>query len=398
MSKKRKKKAAKPQRKRARARKADAGLRAIETALAALAHDIRTPLTGILAHAELLAASELGARERGWALGVRSAAEHLAQMTTIVCDAVRSDAVGLSLRQEPFSPRQLANDLAASLSGRAQTGGLKALVEISSALPDIAIGDAVRLRGAVENLIDNAVKFTARGAVTLRVSSKKAVRGKMQLIFTVLDSGIGLKPSEVKKLFRPFAQASEEVSRRYGGSGLGLMLVRRLARAMGGDLSVKSEPGKGSAFTLTALVVAPDAAGIEGRARNAGDAQRARTPRRILCVEDNPFGRVVLNTMLREFGDEADFVSSADAALDALKRERYDLVLMDVVLTGADGFETTRRIRKLPAPLGRIPVIGLSARANSDDQARDAGMNAFLHKPVSPADLADAIAKLHSPK
>jgi signal transduction histidine kinase len=142
MSKKRKKKAAKPPRKRVRARapKAAAGHRAIETALAALAHDIRTPLTGILAHAELLATSELGPRERGWALGVRSAAEHLAQLTTIVCDAVRSDAVGLLLRQEPFSPRQLAHDLAASLTGRAQTAGLKARSEISSAMPDIAIG------------------------------------------------------------------------------------------------------------------------------------------------------------------------------------------------------------------------------------------------------------------
>jgi CheY-like chemotaxis protein len=221
-----------------------------------------------------------------------------------------------------------------------------------------------------------------------------AARGKVQLTFSVSDSGIGLQPAEVKKLFKPFAQASAEVSRRYGGSGLGLMLVRRLARAMGGDLTVKSEPGKGSAFTLTALVAAPEAAAIKGRTSNKGDAQRARTPRRILCVEDNPFGRVVLNTMLREFGDEADFVSSADAALDALKRERYDLVLMDVVLTGADGFETTRRIRKLPAPLGRIPVIGLSARANSDVQAREAGMNAFLHKPVSPADLASALARV----
>jgi len=141
---------------------------ATETALASLAHDIRTPLTGILALAELLAASDLGERERHWANGVKSAAEHLAQLTTIVCDAVRADAAGLALRNDPFSPRRLAETIGASLSARAGTNGLTSDITIARDLPDQVAGDPVRLRAMVENLVDNAVKFTARGGFAFR--------------------------------------------------------------------------------------------------------------------------------------------------------------------------------------------------------------------------------------
>ncbi len=366
----------------------------VETALAALAHDIRTPLTGILAHAELLAASDLGARERGWALGIKSAADHLAQLTTIVCDAVRAGAVGLVLREEPFSPRAMAESLGESLSARAQTSGLKAEVLIARDLPQSVVGDAVRLRAAVENLIDNAIKFTARGKVALRVSAASAAAGKKRLVFSVADSGIGLKRADIGKLFRPFAQASEAVSRRYGGTGLGLTLVRRLARAMGGDLTVTSSPGRGSEFRLAVILPVADAGrGGEHAPRKRAGGKRTERARHVLCVEDSPYGRVILNTMLRELGDEADFVGSADAALERLARGHFDLVLMDITLNGVDGFEITRRIRALPKPLGTIPVIGLSARTDPDAEAhaRDTGMNAYLTKPVSPTALARAM-------
>lgn len=379
-------------------RKASGNARAIETVLAALAHDIRTPLTGILAHAELLAASELDARARNWALSVKGAAEHLAQLTTIVCDAVRADAVGLTLREDLFSPRHLAEELGASLAARAQTSGLKSHVDIAKTLPERATGDPVRLRAALENLIDNAVKFTARGTVSLQASSKPAARGKAELVFAVSDSGIGLKGAEVKKLFKPFSQASEAVSRRYGGTGLGLTLVRRIARAMGGDLVVTSKPGKGSTFRLSVLIAADSGEGATKTpriAKSGGD----HPPRKILCVEDSPYGRVVINTMLRELGHQADFVASGEAALEALKKGGHDLVLMDVTLNGIDGIETTRRIRALPAAAGRIPVIGISARtdARDDAKARTAGMNVYLKKPVSPRALAEAIENATPP-
>ena len=154
----------------------------------------------------------------------------------------------------------------------------------------------MRLRAAIENLIDNAVKFTARGTVKLDVSAAPAANNRARLTFTVTDSGIGLSPAEIRKLFKPFSQGSEAVSRRYGGTGLGLTLVKRLAKAMGGDLKVTSRPGRGSTFTLTVLVERiNDAARRTRKARAGGDGHGKRNAElNILCAEDNPYGRVVL--------------------------------------------------------------------------------------------------------
>lgn len=368
----------------------------VEMALAALAHDIRTPLTGILALAELLAASDIGERERGWASGIKNAAEHLTQLTTVVTDAVKADAAQLVLRHEIFSPRRLAEAVGVALTARAEAIGLAAHVSIDPDLPANLVGDPVRLRAALENLVDNAVKFTARGSVTLAVSARPASRNRVRLDFAVTDSGIGLSSADIRKLFRPFSQASAEVSRRYGGTGLGLTLVKRLAKAMGGDLTVASKPGEGSTFRLSVVVermqgAAPDTSKAQAMAHDSGPA----TARTILCVEDNPYGRVVLSTILAELGHRAEFAASGEAALAALARGKFDLVLMDVTLSGMDGLEATRRIRALADGKSRIPVIGISARSTAADAkaAHEAGMNAYLVKPVSPKKLEAALAE-----
>jgi CheY-like chemotaxis protein len=367
-------------------------------ALAALAHDIRTPLTGILALAELLAASDIGARERGWAAGIKSAAEHLSQLTTVVADAVKADAATLVLRQDVFSPRRFTQAVGTALLARAQTIGLKAEIVIDPDLPANVIGDPVRLRAALENLIDNAVKFTAQGSVTLAVAAQPATRNRVKLAFDVADSGIGLRDSEIRKLFRPFSQASAEVSRRYGGTGLGLTLVKRLAKAMGGDLTVTSRLAEGSTFHLRVVVKRmPDAA--EKETRRATKETRTQTGElSILCVEDNPYGRVVLSTILGELGHRVQFAASGEAALAAIDRLSFDMVLMDVALSGMDGFETTRRIRARSDRKSRMPIIGISARSTAADEAgaRAAGMNAYLAKPVSPQILERTIAEMQA--
>jgi CheY-like chemotaxis protein len=367
-----------------------------QTALASLAHDIRTPLTGILALAELLAASDIGERERRWASGVKSAAEHLAQLTTIVCDAARADAAGLTLRSETFSPRRLAETIAASLSARAGTNSLTSEISIAEDLPDKVKGDPVRLRAMIENLVDNAVKFTARGGLRFAVSAKPAPRGKTRLIFAVTDSGIGISPAELKRLFRPFTQANDGVSRRFGGTGLGLAAVKRLADAMGGSLSVTSKPKHGSTFTLSVPVELMKHKAGKGNGAFVPAASAPMRSLKILCAEDNPYGRVILNTILTEFGHHADFVGSGEAAVEAVSRGGYDTVLMDVTLPGVDGLEATRRIRALAESAARIPVIGLSGLSSVADQARamQAGMNVYLTKPLTPAALADALASL----
>jgi CheY-like chemotaxis protein/nitrogen-specific signal transduction histidine kinase len=373
---------------RKRRRSPQRGPRAIEVALAGLAHDIRTPLTGILAQAELLYASDLPKRERGWAEAIRGAADHLARLTTIVVDAAKADTTGLVLRNAPFSPRELAHAVAGSLSARAQGKALEVDVKIAKDLPDRVSGDEVRLRSALENLVDNAVKFTERGSIGFSASAAGAGQGRVRLVFTVTDSGIGITAADLKRLFRPFAQASEAVARRYGGAGLGLVFVKRIAKAMGGDLVVTSKPGLGSTFRLT-VMMKNTASAARRRARGIKPIPGLR----VLCVEDNPYGRAVHSAVLRELGHVVSFVGNGEAAVEAVARNEHDVVLMDVALPGIDGIETTRRIRALPAPAGRIPIIGVSGRTESRDAAaaKAAGMNAYLRKPASPAELNEAL-------
>jgi CheY-like chemotaxis protein len=371
--------------------------RAVEAALAGIAHDIRTPLTGIVALAELLATSDVGTREREWANAIKSGADHLAALTALIIDAAKADAKtgskGLTLRREPFSPRRLAEAVAAALVARAGNKGVKTETEIVPDLPAMVAGDEMRLRAALENLADNAVKFTSEGSVLFTAGVEAAGRNRVKLIFTVVDTGIGIDPRDIKKLFRPFAQASETVARRYGGAGLGLVFVKRVAEAMGGDLSVTSKPGHGTSFRLSVPADLIDAPHV-----NEQGTARAR-PRRalsILCAEDNPYGRVVMNTILGELGHRVDFVASGEAALQAAAAGGYDAVLMDVALSGLDGIEATRRIRALPDRAGQVPVIGISGRTEAGDEAaaRAAGMNYFFTKPVSPGKLAQALAAL----
>jgi len=368
---------------------------AIEASLAGVAHDLRTPLTGILALAELLASSDIGERERQWANAIKSGADHLAALTTLIVDAARADAAGLVLARETFPLRPLAEAVGRALVARAQAKGVKADIRIARDLPAMVTGDPLRLRAALENLADNAIKFTGRGTVAMTVSAdmtEAAPRERVGLTFTFSDTGIGLSPTEIRRLFRPFAQASETVARRFGGAGLGLVFVRRLAKAMGGRLTVESTPGKGSTFRLSVPVTRAD---IRPDARAIARAAAARSLT-LLCAEDNPYGRVVLNTILVELGHKVDFVETGEAAVKAVTRADYDAVLMDVTLPGIDGIEATRRIRALAGAAAKVPVIGISGRTGAREEAaaRVAGMDAYFGKPVSPAKLTEALAAI----
>jgi CheY-like chemotaxis protein len=367
--------------------------RAVEAALAGIMHDIRTPLTGIVALAELLATSDIGAREREWATAIKSGADHLAALTTLIVDAVKADAAGLIWQHEPFSPRRLAEAVGAALTARAGNKGIKAEIALAPDLPAMVAGDALRLRAALENLADNAVKFTSEGTVVFTAGFKPAGRSRVSLIFTVADTGIGIAPHEVKNLFRPFAQASEAVARRYGGAGLGLVFVKRIAEAMGGGLVVTSKPGRGTTFRLSVSVDRVDA---PPQTERAGTRARPTRALSILCAEDNPYGRVVMNTILTELGHRVDFVASGEAAVEAAARGGYDAVLMDITLAGFDGIEATRRIRALPGQTGQVPVIGISGRTETGDEAaaRAAGMNYYFTKPVGLGRLAQTMAAL----
>jgi len=366
--------------------------RAIELSLAGLAHDMRTALTGTLALAELLTTSNLGERERGWATAIKHGAEHLAALTTLIVDAAKAEAAGITLQRETFPPRKLIDAVSRALVARADAKALKVDVTLADDLPAMVTGDPLRLRAALENLADNAVKFTDTGTIAFTAAAEPAPRGRVRLVFSVRDSGIGLSATELKRLFRPFAQASESVARRYGGSGLGLVFVKRIAKAMGGDLTVTSKPGRGSTFRLVVPVERADIT-VAPATERGGSGRRSLS---ILCAEDNPYGRVVMNTILTELGHRVDFVETGEAAITAAARGGYDAILMDVTLAGLNGIEAARRIRALDGAAGHVPIIGISGRTEAGDEAiaREAGMTFYFTKPVSPSQLAEALGKL----
>jgi CheY-like chemotaxis protein len=369
----------------------------VETALAAFAHEVRTPLTGILAISNLLATSELDERERRWVDTIKAGAEHLASLATLFVDAARNDGPGLKVRQDFFDLRTLARNAGDSLTGRAMAKGLQSSVVISEDLPGFAIGDPVRLRAAVENLIDNAVKFTEQGSVALQVTAARSPKGRITVAFVVSDSGIGLTLSEIKRLFRPFSQANVSIASRFGGAGLGLSSVKQLARAMGGDITVTQRRGGGTTFTFKVVMSpATDAVTAASGAEGLVSINSLR-PLRLLSVEDNPFGRVVLNAILTELGHQAEFIGQGEAAPERIAQGAFDAVLMDMVLPGIDGIEAITRIRALQPPLAGIPIIGISGRSEDEAAARAAGADIFLVKPVSPRALATALHEATSP-
>ena len=269
----------------------------VEVALAAFAHEVRTPLTGILAVSELLATSDLDERERRWVDTIKAGAEHLAGLATLFVDAARSGKSGLGVRQDFFDLRALARHAGDSLAGRAAAKGLQWSVEISEELPAFVIGDPVRLRAALENLIDNAVKFTEQGSVMLKAAPLRGAQGKLKgklngkleeklgISFAISDSGIGLTLAEIKRLFRPFSQANVTIASRFGGAGLGLSSVKQIARAMGGDIVIAQRRGGGTSFTLTVTLARAKGpvtitSGVGDRRAVAANGRAARSERR----------------------------------------------------------------------------------------------------------------------
>jgi CheY-like chemotaxis protein len=363
----------------------------VEAALAAFAHEVRTPLTGILAISDLLATSDLDERERRWVDTIKAGAEHLASLATLFVDAARGGSAAAGVRQDLFDLRALARSAGDSLAGRAAAKGLQSKVDISEKLPALVIGDPVRLRAALENLIDNAVKFTEAGGVALAVKPIRGAKGKVGVAFAISDSGIGLTLGEIKRLFRPFSQANVSIASRFGGAGLGLSSVKALARAMGGDIAVAQRRNGGTTFTLTVTLTRATASKTAGSGAGSYVPSEPAPALRVLSVEDNPFGRVVLNAILTELGHQAEFIGRGEAAAERIVQGAFDAVLMDMVLPGINGIEAIKRIRSLSPPHGRIPIIGVSGRGDDEAASRAAGADAFLVKPVSPRALATAL-------
>jgi len=376
--------------------RAEAASRSKTEFLANMSHEIRTPLNGVVAVADMLAASGLPERERKMAEIIRSSGQSLERLLSDVLDLARVEAGQLTIEAAPFNAADLMRAVAELCRLRADEKGLALTTEIDPALERWFSGDAVRVRQILTNFASNAVKFTERGKVTIRGESPSPGR----LRFSVIDTGVGFSAEVKARLFQRFQQADGSITRRFGGSGLGLAISRQLASLMNGQVDCESAPGHGSRFWFEAPfaeVGAPQAGAAAGADEDVIGQDR---PIRVLVADDHATNQLVVRMMLEQFGIEAVVVDDGAQAFEAVKRDRFDAVLMDMQMPVMDGLEATRLIRRLEASTGartRILMLSANALAEHREAGRLAGADGHVAKPVTVAGLMGALNALLDP-
>lgn len=378
--------------------------------LANMSHEIRTPLNAILGMADLLAATTLTAEQRTYVATFQNSGNNLLLLLNGILDLAKVESGQLELELAPFPVEALVTDAISVMAGAAHNKKVGLVWEVGREVPEQVIGDRNRLRQILVNLLGNAVKFTDKGVVNLKVTSSLHASAlehglkEVTLNFSVKDTGIGISPEKLDFIFERFTQADNSITRRFGGSGLGLSISRGLARVMGGTIEVHSAPGKGSEFILQVPVAGVSALTMEHRSSNIGDRQ---TPEgiealkersaAILVAEDNEANRMVIEAYLNGFPFAVDCAHNGRQAVEMEARRNYDLVLMDIEMPEMDGYEATRRIceRRRLAGLPRIAIIALSAHAFEEDRGESelAGCVEFLTKPIRRKVLLAALAR-----
>ncbi|MFN4342403.1 MAG: response regulator [Azonexus sp.] len=369
---------------------AEAANRAKSAFLANMSHEIRTPMNAIVGLAHLLRRDNPTARQADRLDKMLGSAEHLLSIINDVLDISKIESGHLVLEAAPFRVADVIERLVCLNADKAAAKGLSFRTQVAT-LPPVLVGDRTRLSQALLNYVSNAIKFTDAGSIILRAAVLEEDACSWLVRFEVEDTGIGIAPGVLTRLFSPFEQADNSTTRKYGGTGLGLAITRHLAGLMGGEAGVSSEPGRGSTFWLTARFgrpVATDAAPAgQPLAQPVPAGQTAGGGRaRLLLVEDEPLNREVATELVRDIaGLPLDIAANGEQALALVQQARYDLILMDLLMPGIDGLEVTRRIRQLPG-YATTPIVAMTANAFAEDRQRclAAGMNDHLPKPVDP--------------
>ena len=378
------------------AREAD---RAKSAFVANMSHEIRTPLNAVLGLAHLALQSELPPKSRDYVQKISRSGRTLAGIVNDILDFSKIEAGALELESAAFSLGEVLEQVDAIAGEAAREKGLSFSITGMECAGRPFIGDALRIQQVLVNLSGNAVKFTHRGGVRIELGQQEVDGGEVVLSFRVCDTGIGLSPQQLEKLFRSFSQADVSTTRTYGGTGLGLVISRRLAEAMGGGITVESTPGQGSIFTFTTRL-RRTAHGAEIRPATLPADERSRLQgRRLLVAEDNEFNQEIVRELLERSGATVVVVGNGAEALQAVEQDAgFDLVLMDVQMPVMDGFEAVRRMRQRPA-LARLTIIAMTANVTVEDRnrCREAGMNDFVGKPIVPDRLFEVLARWLAP-
>ncbi len=374
-------------------RHAETASRAKSEFMAMMSHEIRTPMNGILGMTRLVRESPLTAEQQGHLEALLASGEGLMAVLNDILDYSKLEAGSLAFADEDFSLSRLTGEVETLIRPRAAAKGLWFTLRLQPDLPDLLRGDPLRLRQVLLHLLGNAVKFTAHGGVDLLVERDAAGTAPVPLRFSVRDSGVGIAEGERARLFQPFSQGDSTLSRRFGGTGLGLVICKGILDHQGGRIACDSQPGVGSCFTVSlGFALATTAETVPGPEPQAPPARSLR----LLLAEDNPVNQRIAVAILRQRGHQVVAVADGQSAVETAAAGGFDLVLMDMRMPVMDGPEASRAIRALPHPAGRVPILGLTA-ADLAEQLADclaAGMAEVLGKPFQPADLVERVERL----
>ncbi|MGE5477354.1 MAG: ATP-binding protein [Bacteroidales bacterium] len=374
-------------------RSAEVAARAKSDFLAVMSHEIRTPLAGVLGMVRLTLDSPLAPADRARLEIAIQSAEVLQTILDDILDLSKLEASRFEFEQAPFNLRAAIDSVATPMTQRAREKGLTLAVEVSPAMPDWIVGDGARVRQILFNLVGNAVKFTETGGITVRVVPSLLADGRAAAEFSVADTGIGIAPEQQQRIFQAFTQADASISRRFGGTGLGLQVCMRLVEGLGGDLRVESAPGQGSCFSFRLPVTAAEAPAPE---TVPAEPPPSVQPLSILLAEDNEVNLWVARGFLESQGHQVAVARNGAEAMALAEGGGFDVVLMDMRMPVIDGLEATRRIRALPGRGRDVPIIALTANATVQDRqdCLAAGMNDHLAKPIDRHSLMRVLAQV----